>query len=1421
MGISTKILTTSGLVKIPLPPVDHSHRKIRVYSLRDQMPSTLKKVKEALIQEQKKGRVFQGDWSQVDQDILSSPYLFKDEKHLMLISDEIMKSLQTGHIPSALDFTQQTMPNGCPLNCSSLLTSKNFDQEELGIKELIRDIQNKAEVNSRGQNISNQLSWEQSINDLEKKYPHSLARFFFNWISALKGECISEDLLNQLFDHTYPEKGRSEFEAALDHLVEYSLLKKSSSSLLKYYHTDLLTKHNVFRQLSAQDQKDLCLLIKGKVAKALNDLMKCKDDIKEYVSYRDHYIALLRMECIQATMTSEERYKNFLTVGNLFSQDHLYPEALLCFADAWEALQLVEKVDFNHQCQSLKLLGATCLKMDKFLEGSGYYQKALRIAQQFENDKEQLQLHHTLRNLYLSLKKYQQALENCEQALEIAKKLGDISEQRKIYGHLGDICYRLRNYRKKITYHEEELEIAIGLKDVSAEEKAYSDLGDSYDALGYHDEALTYYQSYLQMAKSSGHDEAKGKAYSKLGAVYNSLGHRLEAIEHHKEALMIAHYLKDDKEKGRVYGNLGHAYRSLGDATQAIQFYKQALEIAQDNQDDKEKERAYSNLGNMHRSLKQCQEAFDCHKQALEIAKRMNDLKKMGKAYNHLGNVCRSWGQYSEAIVHYQTSLKMAQENRDTIEEGRIHGSLGAAYSASGDYPQAIQHYTNALATAKQFNNLVEEGSIYNYLGTIHNSLRNYHEAIDHHQKSLDIALEIKNCVIEGRAYIHLGIVYHSLGDIHQAIQYYEKCLHIAIQLKDRAEEGRTYCNLGNAYDSLGDSYRAITYHEKDLQIALKLKDVMAQGRAYGNLGIIYESLRKYSEAIVYQEKALKINLYLKNRRDEGRIYSNLGNIYSSLEEYDSSIMYQKKALEIALAFNDRRDEGKIYSNLGNVYGALEDYQQAIAYYDKSLKIAEALQDHLGKEVNHGNLGNIYAARGEYALAETHLRTSIEVSALRQKEVKNFEWQITLFEEQSKQYLSLELLLLMQNKFFEALEVSDARRARALTSLIMQKNFSVHDKASSLEPLTVQKMQELAKKLRTTFVMYSLVDMSQLIQVWIIPSTGLAPIPITLPSAKDEFQDLHEIFKTFPYEVGIKRPKRGEKQPIDSFKEKLSNWYQLLIEPLTLHLPPLKPEEGLTIIPDGFLAHLPFGVFYQAENKRYLIENYPISIAPSIQVLSLLDQLPRSLSNTALLIGKNHEIDHSHFEKREVHEVVAPLFQASQKEILQEKATPNYLLEKASQSRWIHIACHGVTKVRSSEYLHSIFHGAFKLAPDDKHESGYLHSKEIAPMSIKADLVFMTASQLGLGNLQQEGSIGPVWSFLGAGALSTIASYWALPECTMTVKMVETFYKHYLGLGVSKLNKAQALREAVIMAMKIEPHNPRQWGGFFLSGLTE
>ncbi|MGR3973427.1 MAG: CHAT domain-containing protein [Candidatus Rhabdochlamydia sp.] len=869
-----------------------------------------------------------------------------------------------------------------------------------------------------------------------------------------------------------------------------------------------------------------------------------------------------------------------------------------------------------------------------------------------------------------------------------------------------------------------------------------------------------------------------------------------------------------------------------------INFYKEILKIFLKMKDHENEQWVYFKLGNSYSTLGDYRGSIMYHEKALKIALELKDLLAERSAYGNLGNDYQGLGNYKEAITYHEKHLKIALELKDRVGEGNAYCNLGNGYHSLGDYGGAITYHEKHLKIALKLKDLVGEGSAYGNLGNDYQGLGNYKEAITYHEKHLKIALKMKDLVGEGSAYGNLGNGYEEIGDCRRAITYHEKHLKIALELNDVVSEGSACSNLGNSYYGLGDYREAITYHEKHLKIALELNDVVREKNAYCNLGNAYHGLGDCRRAITYHEKHLKIALKLKDKVSEGKAYSNLGNSYYELGDYERAITYYEKYLKLVLELKDRVGEGSAYGNLGIAYNELGDCRGAIAYHEKHLKIALKLKDRVGERKVYGNLGHTYLKQGDGNKAEEYFQQDIKISAVLHHQLKEPKWQISFFEEHSFSYRGLERALLQQKKLYEALEATDMKRARALSSLISRNPSLPFYQQGPIASINIQKIKDLAKKFHTTFVIYSLLTIkfeNCSLQAWIISSTSESIPSISLPIPDDMLLNFDQIFKQFPYSIAIKRPHRGDKdmrenerQPGDVFKDNLSSWYSCLIAPLEAYFPAKNSGETLTFIPEGFLAHLPFGAFYNQKEDKYLIENYLISVAPSIQVLSLLDELPKERCHEVLLMGNptasQKEDKPLPYTEPEVRDIIAPMMDHFKVHVLtQDEATPASVIAHAPSARFIHIACHGVANQKTVEKTHpdSVFEGLFKLASDDQHPLGHLHAEEIVSMSLKADLVFMSACHLGRGNLKQEGSIGPVWSFLGAGAKSTIASYWPLPDGEATVKMVKTFYKYYLGIETAKLSKAKALQQAVLEVMKTERDKPRQWGAFFLSGLIE
>ena len=152
------------------------------------------------------------------------------------------------------------------------------------------------------------------------------------------------------------------------------------------------------------------------------------------------------------------------------------------------------------------------------------------------------------------------------------------------------------------------------------------------------------------------------------------------------------------------------------------------------------------------------------------------------------------------------------------------------------------------------------------------------------------------------------------------------------------------------------------------------------------------------------------------------------------------------------------------------------------------------------------------------------------------------------------------------------------------------------------------------------------------------------------------------------------------------------------------------------------------------------------------------------------------------------------------------------IVQKIPQANIIHLTTHDL--LGDQRGLGS----AIALAPNGNGDrnDGLLTSGEIFDLKLNADLVILSACDTGRGDITGDGVIGLSRSLFVAGVPSVIVSLWKVPDDSTALLMTE-FYKNWKDL---KLDKAQALRQAMLTTMKTHP-NPRDWAAFTLIGEAE
>ncbi len=899
------------------------------------------------------------------------------------------------------------------------------------------------------------------------------------------------------------------------------------------------------------------------------------------------------------------------------------------------------------------------------------------------------------------------------------------------------------------------------------------------------------------------------------------------ALQSFRKAQTIYRDIKNPKSEGWALASLGLIYFELQDYPKAIDYYQQSLAIA--------------------REIKNSELEAIVQPMLAKTQLRSNSKKAKADRLLNQGTKQAQTGQITAALQSWEEALKIYREIKDFNSQGKVLGNLGIGYNVLGDYAKAIDYCQQSLKIAREIEDLSLEGAALGNLGLAYHALGNYPKAIVHNEQSLKIAQKLNNQNGEGAALENLGLSYRNLGDYPKAIDYHQQRLAIARDIKDRRGEGQSLGNLGIIYHSLGEYPKAIKYHKQSSEIAKDIENPLGESAALGNIGSAYDKLGKYPKAIEYHQQRLAITQKIKYPLGESQSLGNLGSSYNSLGDYSKAINYYQQSLKIAREIKDPLSESQLLGNLGVAYRNLRDYSKAIDNQQQSLKIARKIQNRNGKGFALSNLGFTYYKQGKLNLAESTLIEGIKVyESLRGRELKDSE-KVSIFETQSNTYKFLQQVLVAQNKSTAALEISERGRGRAFVELLASR-LSTKPQEQSPKPPNINEIKQIAKQQNSTLVQYSIIydefkiagkpkTKESELYIWVIKPTGEISFRKAdlKPLWQKENTTLSELVSTTRKSLGVSDDERSIfsakfKNPVNEKiqRESLQKLHQLLVKPIA-DLLPTDPNQRVTFVPQGDLFLVPFPALMNSKGK-YLIEKHTILTAPAIQVLELTrsqqqriksqQRIPGKSRQNALIVGNptmpkfstiygesGQKLSPLPGAKREA-EAIAPLFNT--KALTGEQATETTIKAKLPQAGVIHFATHGLFD--GFQALQS----SIALAPSSQ-DNGLLTASEILDIKLNADLVVLSACNTGRGRITGDGVIGLSRSLFLAGTPSVLVSLWSVPDAP-TAELMTDFYQN---LYQKNLDKAQALRQAMLKMKQQYPKAPRKWAAFTLIGEAE
>ncbi len=550
----------------------------------------------------------------------------------------------------------------------------------------------------------------------------------------------------------------------------------------------------------------------------------------------------------------------------------------------------------------------------------------------------------------------------------------------------------------------------------------------------------------------------------------------------------------------------------------------------------------------------------------------------------------------------------------------------------------------------------------------------------------------------------------------------------------------------------------------------------------------------------------------------QGLLYAELGQPGLALRAADQALAVAQEITEPALRENTRADvllaRGQLLRRAGRMTEALASYEQARALYAGSAFQLFSYQAQIGcflvRLALNDNTSAAHELTGILRLLEKYRGQILEESsrnAFLADEQEFYDAAIT-FASQHGEAAST------------AYQLAENSRARAWLDYrrrapkVVRRGEALELHASALaEPLT---LAEIQRRLPAHTQVLHFALLNQRLIGWVIRNDGFwvaeQTVPLTVLTSKA--QQFVELLT------------RADPRVVQEVREQAEDLYRLLIQPLENRL---RPQELLCIVPDKTLHLLPFAALRSKTRGKYLIEDYPLVLAPSSTAFVLCSELAatKQAQTEKLLCFGNPELT-------EAVRATFPDLPAAQNEAEQVAALYNtdtgslrvgaqakesLFTRLAGQVDVIHLASHGLSDARSP-LLSRLFlaadatEGLTREAAD-----GLLHAYEIYQLRLpRPRLVVLSACQTGVGQLAHgEGVQNLARPWLAAGVPVVVASLWRV-DSTQTKELMVRFHyqRKRAGQAVAQALRASQL-EMLAQPSSLSAH-PSAWASFAVIG---
>lgn len=1028
------------------------------------------------------------------------------------------------------------------------------------------------------------------------------------------------------------------------------------------------------------------------------------------------------------------------------------------------------------------------------------------------------------------------------------------TEESEVLWDLGEKAFGTKKYQEALGYYERSLLMTRRVNNHEGIAANLNGIGAVYEAQGNFRKALTYYEDALNAARKSGNKDLIATNLFNAGAIYNSdLNQYEKALPLFAESLRLFRELNNKESIAIVLFNTGKALQSLGSYEKSLSSFNESMKI---NRELGSQQGIAGNLiliGNVYASLGQFGKQLPSYQEALRINRQLAIPKEIALSLRNIGDAYNDLLEYDKALTNYEQALAIQKKQNLESDMSITLTNTGTLYQALSQYDKALSAYGEALRICKKTDNRAGTADNLNNIGHTYASIGTSDKALSYYQQSLDLENQLNRPQKTAIVRNNIGMEQFRIGRYDEALANLKEALGINRQLNMMHDVTLRLNNIGAVY------LRQKKYREAE-EVFLERKEL--QGKipkirlVHPGLEELYLIRKKYDQALALLEDQARKPTWRSNSTYSLEYYTHYGLALKGVSRYKESARALLRAVSISEDMRLQSGEREGFFAGGGYIGRLTPHRMLSAVLaERSLKGERSDEqfDPYGKDL----------AAGAFYFAElAKARTLLEAMAASARknddpdlpaEIKTREK--NLFTARAEIEKEWETTYKKGESAFSQLQKRKEELTRELDSHIAMVRTNYPKYAALNYPKPVPAHELLLKDGELLFE-FSLTDDEG--YLFVVRKDGVRSIQrirSTREALDEKVRNFIEPLNTGVYAGFSVRKAKG--------------LYDLL---LSEAMADVKDTDRLIIVPDGILGLLPFEALVVREGKdvsdsQYVGDKWSLAYTQSASALALIRILkPQDAKKQLFALGNPvynaNDPRYKAYQEGRPQESFAPKDLArhvyrgvtvipkgpltgkdnqqwddvvftplpeTEEEIREiarlfgiKPEPPDVLLNvQASETnfrkaglgdyRFIHLATHADMpgKVRGMTEPFVILGQVENSNGDD----GFLTMSETLGLSLKADMVVLSACSTGKGKLTEgEGVANFARAFQYAGARSVVVSLWEVAS-QPAVEYMKLFY----GELKAGKQRGEALRFAR-NEIKARYPNPFFWAVFILHG---